>query len=77
MSVGICIIMGMKKTNEEIIEYLTADILDLMNQQGEFDINDPFGDYVMGVIERSQSVLRMLGVPEELIPTNYGVDELD
>lgn len=76
MSVGICIIMGMKKTNEEIIEYLTADILDLMNQQGEFDINDPFGDYVMGVIERSQSVLRMLGVPEELIPTNYGVDEL-
>lgn len=77
MSVGICIIMGMKKTNEEIIEYLTADILDLMNQQGEFDINDPFGDYVMGIIERSQSVLRMLGVPEELIPTNYGVDELD
>ena len=68
--------MGMKKTNEEIIEYLTADILDLMNQQGEFDINDPFGDYVMGVIERSQSVLRMLGVPDELIPTNYGVDEL-
>jgi hypothetical protein len=76
MSVGVCIIMGMKKTNEEIIEYLTADILDLMNQQGEFDINDPFGDYVMGVIERSQSVLRMLGVPDELIPTNYGVDEL-
>jgi hypothetical protein len=76
MSVGICIIEAMKKTNEEIIEYLTADILDLMNQQGEFDINDPFGDYVMGVIERSQSVLRMLGVPDELIPTNYGVDEL-
>jgi hypothetical protein len=76
MSEGICIIEAMKKTNEEIIEYLTADILDLMNQQGEFDINDPFGDYVMGVIERSQSVLRMLGVPDELIPTNYGVDEL-
>ena len=70
MSVGVCIIMGMKKTNEEIIAYLTADITDLMNQQGEFDINDPFGDYLMGIIDRSQSVLRMMGVPEDQIPND-------
>lgn len=56
--------------NDEIIDYLKTDIVDLMNQQGEFDINDPFGDYLMGVIERSQTVLRMMGVPEEQIPND-------
>ncbi len=56
------------KTNEEIVDYLKTDILDLMNQQGEFDINDPFGDYLSGIIERSQTILRMMGVPEEQIP---------
>lgn len=60
----------MSMTNNEIIDYLKTDILDLMNQQGEFDINDPFGDYLMGVIERSQTVLRMMGVPEHLIPSD-------
>ena len=58
------------KTNEEIIQYLTEDITEMLNQQDEFDINDPYGDYVMGVIERSQSVLRMMGVPEHLIPND-------
>ena len=77
MSVGICIIMGMKKTNEEIIAYLIADIQDMIPRQIEHDgDSDGFGDYLQGCIERSQSVLRMLGVPSNLIPTIYGVDEL-
>ena len=57
-------------TNQEIIDYLTSDIEELLSQQGDFDINDPFGDYVMGIIERSQSVLRMMGVPEDKIPND-------
>ena len=78
MSVGICIIEAMKKTNEEIIAYLIADIQDMIPRQIEHDgDSDGFGDYLQGCIERSQSVLSMLGVPSHLIPTIYGVDELD
>jgi len=78
MSVGVCIIVGMKKTNEEIIAYLIADIEDMIPRQIEHESDiDGFGDYLQGCIERSQSVLRMLGVPSNLIPTIYGVDELD
>jgi len=78
MSVGVCIIEAMKKTNEEIIAYLIADIEDMIPRQIEHDGDrDGFGDYLQGCIERSQSVLRMLGVPSNLIPTIYGVDELD
>jgi hypothetical protein len=78
MSVGVCIIEAMKKTNEEIIAYLIADIQDMIPRQIEHDgDSDGFGDYLQGCIERSQSVLRMLGVPSNLIPTIYGVDELD
>jgi phosphoribosylformylglycinamidine (FGAM) synthase-like amidotransferase family enzyme len=58
------------KTNEEIIDYLKRDILDLMIQQNELDINDSFSDYIIGVIDRSQSVLRMMGVPENEIPND-------
>lgn len=58
------------KTNEEIIQYLTEDINEMLPQLEELDINDSFSDYLMGVIERSQSVLRMLGVDESLIPSN-------
>lgn len=61
--------MGMK-TNEEIIQYLTEDINEMLPQLEELDINDSFSDYLMGVIERSQSVLRMMGVPENLIPND-------
>lgn len=57
-------------SNEAIINRLTVDIEDLLNQRDEFDINDPFGDYLMGVIERSQTVLRMMGVDESLIPND-------
>lgn len=57
-------------SNEAIINRLTIDVEELLSQQGDFDINDPFGDYVMGVIERSQTVLRMMGVPEDKIPNN-------
>ena len=60
----------MLKTNEEIIDYLKRDILDLMIQQNELDINDSFSDYIIGVIDRSQSVLRMMGVPENEIPND-------
>ena len=78
MSVGVCIIEAMKKTNEEIIAYLIADIQDMRPRQIEHDgDSDGFGDYLQGCIERSQSVLRMLGVPSNQIPTIYGVDELD
>ncbi len=78
MSVGVCIIEAMKKTNEEIIAYLIADIEDMIPRQIEHDgDSDGFGDYLQGCIERSQSVLSMLGVPSNQIPTIYGVDELD
>jgi hypothetical protein len=78
MSVGVCIIEAMKKTNEEIIAYLIADIEDMIPRQIEHDgDSDGFGDYLQGCIERSQSVLSMLGVPRNQIPTIYGVDELD
>jgi hypothetical protein len=56
------------KTNEEIIEYLTKDIQELMPERESLDINDSYGDYLDGIIGRSQSVLRMMGVPEVLIP---------
>ena len=60
------------KTNEEIIQYLIEDINDLLPTQQSLSENDldGFYDYLSGVIERSQSVLRMLGVDESLIPSN-------
>jgi hypothetical protein len=57
-------------TNEQIIDYLITDIADLLLQKEEVDINDGFIDYLEGLIGRSQSVLRMMGVPEDLIPTD-------
>jgi hypothetical protein len=57
-------------TIEQIVDYLVSDITELIPQQQALDINDGFGDYLAGVIERSQSVLRMLGIPEELIPND-------
>lgn len=56
--------------NEDIVNYLIADVEELIPQQEALDINDGFGDYLMGIIQRSQSVLRMMGVPEERIPQN-------
>jgi phosphoribosylformylglycinamidine (FGAM) synthase-like amidotransferase family enzyme len=56
------------KTNEEIVTYLIGDIAELMEEQKSVDINDGFYDYLEGIISRSQSVLRMMGIPEELIP---------
>ena len=58
----------MTKTNEEIVTYLIGDIAELMEEQKSVDINDGFYDYLEGIISRSQSVLRMMGIPEELIP---------
>jgi hypothetical protein len=58
------------KTSEQIIDYLVADIKELMEQQQGIDINDGFYDYLDGIIGRSQTILRMMGIPEELIPQN-------
>jgi hypothetical protein len=41
-----------------------------IDEKEGLDINDSFGDYLEGLINRSQSVLRMMGVPEEQIPTD-------
>jgi hypothetical protein len=57
-------------TIEQIVDYLVSDITELIPQRAALDINDGFGDYLEGIIGRSQAVLRMLGVPEELIPTD-------
>ena len=58
------------KTNEEIVTYLIGDIAELMEEQRSIDLNDGFYDYLEGIISRSQSILRMMGVPEELIPSD-------
>jgi hypothetical protein len=58
------------KTPEQIVNYLIADIPELIAELATLDPNDGFGDYLSGIIERSQSILRMMGVPEELIPTD-------
>ncbi len=58
------------KTNEQIVNYLIGDIAELMEEQKGIDINDGFYDYLEGIIGRSQTILRMMGIPEELIPQN-------
>ena len=57
-------------TNDEIIDYLIKDLCELVPERETLDINDSFGDYLEGIIGRSQAVLRMMGVPEERIPQN-------
>lgn len=57
-------------TNEQIIDYLMKDIPALLEEKEPLDINDGFGDYLEGIISRSQTILRMMGVPEELIPSD-------
>ena len=62
--------MNKKMSNEEIINYLLSDTAMFIDEKEGLDINDPFGDYLEGLIARSQSVLRMMGVPEEQIPND-------
>jgi phosphoribosylformylglycinamidine (FGAM) synthase-like amidotransferase family enzyme len=57
-------------TNEEIIDFLISDTQLFINEKEGLDINDSFGDYLEGLINRSQSVLRMMGVPEDQIPND-------
>lgn len=81
MSVGVCIIEAMNeiaKTPEQIVNYLIGDIAEMIETKKQFSENDLDGyyDYLSGIIDRSQTILRMLGIPEELIPTEFGVDEL-
>lgn len=62
----------MTKTNQEIIDYLIADTHELIGTREHFvtDDLDGFYDYLSGIIERSQTILRMMGVPEDQIPQN-------
>lgn len=57
-------------TNEQIIDFLISDTELFIGEKEGLDINDSFGDYLEGLINRSQSVLRMMGVPEDRIPTD-------
>ena len=60
----------MSMTNEQIVNYLVGELPELIEQREALDINDSFGDYLAGIIERSQTILRMMGIPEELIPND-------
>jgi hypothetical protein len=58
-------------TNEQIIKRLTEDLEELLPMQAEHDgAIDGYGEYISGVIARTQTVLMMLGVPEEQIPND-------
>jgi hypothetical protein len=57
-------------TNEQIIDYLISDTQVFIEEKVGLDINDGFGDYLEGLISRSQTVLRMMGVPEDKIPSD-------
>jgi len=57
-------------TNEQIIDFLISDTQLFIGEKEGLDINDSFGDYLEGLINRSQSVLRMMGVPEDQIPND-------
>lgn len=57
-------------TNQEIIDFLISDTALFIGEKEDLDINDSFGDYLEGLINRSQSVLRMMGVPEDQIPND-------
>ena len=57
-------------TNLEIIDFLISDTQLFIEEKMGLDINDSFGDYLEGLINRSQSVLRMMGVPEDKIPND-------
>jgi hypothetical protein len=57
-------------TNEQIIDFLISDTELFIGEKEGLDINDSFGDYLEGLINRSQSVLRMMGVDESRIPTD-------
>lgn len=62
--------MTKSMTNEQIIDFLMSDTQLFIEEKQGLDINDSFGDYLEGLINRSQSVLRMMGVPENEIPND-------
>ena len=62
--------MTKQMTNEEIIDFLISDTQLFIEEKMGLDINDSFGDYLEGLINRSQSVLRMMGVSEDRIPND-------
>lgn len=62
--------MTKSMTNQEIIDFLISDTALFIGEKEGLDINDSFGDYLEGLINRSQSVLRMMGVPEDQIPND-------
>ncbi len=63
-------LLNPEMTNEQIIDYLIMDIPVMISEREGLDINDSFGDYLEGIIGRSQSILRMMGVPEDKIPND-------
>lgn len=56
------------KTSQQVIDYLLTDIPDIRSQQSEMSETDPDFEWCEGVISRSQTVLRMFGLPESDIP---------
>ena len=60
------------KTNDEIITHLINDLNEMIPYRESFNENDldGFYDYLSGVIDRTQSVLRMMNVPEMDIPND-------
>jgi hypothetical protein len=54
----------------EIISKLIDDLQELLKTRKEFEQNDLDGyyDYLSGTIDRTASVLRMLGVDDKYIP---------
>ena len=57
-------------SNDEIVSYLIDDLKELIPQMLEDHDEMGFIDYLEGTIGRSQSVLRMMGVPEDQIPND-------
>lgn len=73
MSEGSGRVIGMENkmlTSEQIIDFLISDTAAFIQEREGLDINDNFGDYLEGLISRSQTVLRMMGVDESRIPTD-------
>ena len=73
MSEGSGRVIGMENkmlTSEQIIDFLISDTAAFIQEREGLDITDNFGDYLEGLISRSQTVLRMMGVDESRIPTD-------
>ena len=57
-------------TNEQIIDFLISDLNELIPLSKEDHDEMGFVDYLEGIIGRSQTILRMMGMPEDQIPSD-------